>query len=1113
MLYFIKGRAGSGKTRNLHEKIVKLLKDGKSKPLLVIPEQFSFETERAMLKLLGAKDRKRLDVLSFSRLAYSALKDTEHMNKKHLDEGLRAALMSESLFQLEGRLNVYSSLRNNYTSMTPIVDFCKELKYCSVSADALQEKIDQLEESFLKEKLRDVSLISEAYNALISQSYFDDTDAIDILTEYAISTGYFKNKTVFIDGFRVFSKQEYNCFRVILSQADNVYVTLCEDKKHLPYGPFSYVRDFEMSLRSIASDNSVNVSEELLEQKENVFSSDIFALEKNIYVDNKNEPVESDGSITIAKCVDKLDECKFVATKIRALLRSGEYRCRDIAVIERTNGDYKELLTEELKSHDIPVFEDSRRSLKYEPLFVYINSLLACITEGLTTENIFNYLKSGLSSISLEDVSRLEKYVYVWGISVKQWKNDFTMHPDGFDNSFDEKSEKRLEKLNEIRKRVVGPLLLLKKNCEGVTGDEITRLVYEFIDSQRVQDRLFEMHNSLKNAGFPVEAERQAVCWDVLVSLFDKMATLYKERSISLSRWFEIFVILVDSGEIGEIPQGLDEIKIGSADRIRTDKIKVMFLVGVNNGEFPLVSVKGGLLTDSERARLTDMGLEIRPSYLKSVSEERFITYCALTAASEKLFLSYKTSDAEGGKLYPSEIIDEVEGSVNNVNTIFTASPDYIFELVESDEDAFSLLARNFNRNNEIEITLKEYFKYKDEYKDRIKALERVAGDMHYAFSDAQLSKELFGKDMNLSASRIENYYKCPFAYFVKYGLNAYPLEVAQLDPAKSGTIVHKVMEEILKKYPTSSLVSTGDSQLKTEVEAILSEYIENKMGGADDKSKRFMFLFNHLVDTCMAIIFRLKEEFSSDEFKPSGFEVTIGDDNIPCYKLPLNEGEVAIKGSVDRVDVMKLDDKDYLRIIDYKTGKKDFKLGELFDGLNIQMVLYLMALQKNARHVYGDFVPTGVLYLPSKIGISDYLKKRSPEAKEIESCRIKSGKLSGMILDDQTVIEKMGEGSSKGYYPVKYVKKYGAYKGNTYTLEDFDKLSQVIDSKITEMGNKLHDGKVYAVPSGENNEGSMCKYCSYRGVCGYEYGDEIAEKNSLDHDEAIKRLRGEEDE
>ena len=1113
MLHFIKGRAGSGKTAKMRQIISQMAENGSSRPLLLVPEQFSFESERIMLQLLGPKNLKNVEIFSFPRMAFSELQKNGLSNLKTADNGIKAAIMSEALMQLEGRLDIFSNVRHNSTALSPLVDFCKELKYCCIDSDSLNEKLEGSTNSFLKNKLTELDLIRNSYEALLTQSYFDDADAVGAFTAIALKSGFFKNKTLFLDGFRDFSKQELECLKVALYQCDDVYITICVDEKVRKFSSLYYMKDFENRLRTIASKTNTAVDEFYCEQKENAFAPDISKFEKTLFSTEKIQKANYNGDIIVAKCSDSENEAIFVANTIKKLLKSGEYRCRDIAVIERTNGTYKKSVIDALKRLSIPVFDDSRRPLATETLFINICSALECVSNGMSTQTLMSYLKTGLAGLSVSEISKLEKYALIWDLKASGWQKDFTMHPDGFGNELDEKAKLRLEELNSIRKKAVLPLLKLKKDCVDADGKAIASAVYDFIINSKIKDNLLKLTLELDDAGFSVEANHQEYSWNVLMHILDTMALITDGKFYSLKRWYELFMILVSSGDMGEIPQGLDEVTVGCADRIRLEKTKVVFLVGVNKDEFPLVNVGGGILTDADRVLLTNLGIEVRPPFEDTVDEERFIAYCAITAASEKLYMTYKCNDGEGGTLFKSEMISTVEKTFNDLKTVVTSElpADYF---IESEESAFSAFSKNFLYNNEIKSTLKAYFESKKEYEGKINALNILTGDEPFGFNEKENSKKLFGEDVYISASKVESFYNCPFAYFMRYGLGAEPLKEATLDPAQSGTIIHLVMEEILKKYPQARFIEVSDDELREAVTSVLKAYLEEKMGGVEEKSERFMKLFYRLVDISMTVIERLKVEFGVGEFAPCDFELRIGGADIPAYELPLNEGKVRVTGSIDRVDLMEKDGIKYIRVVDYKTGQKEFKLSELFDGLNIQMVLYLMALEKNGKNYYGEVIPSGVLYLPSRIGLKNYLGERNPDDLTIENQKRKSGKLSGMILDSPVVFNGMGVDTYPDYFPATFAAK-GGTKGNYYSLPQFHSLSKLIDDKIISMGNALHDGEIPAVPLGESDkkDGKMCEYCSYRSVCAREGGEEFNKITKLTHLKALERLDGEEHE
>ena len=1111
MLYLIKGRAGSGKTTWVRERIKDIIEANENKPLLLVPDQFSFENERSMLTLLGAKNLKKIDVFSFPRLATYNLDSKILQGKMFADDGVRMAYMSEALSSLQDNLKVFSKVRHNVSGLQSFIDLNRELESCAISGVEIESIVENMKPCLLKDKLYEINLINDAYNALLHRSYFDDTECLKYFNEFADETGFFKNKIVFLDSFKTFSAQEIKCITIALRQAKDVYITLCTDDYSGEGTPFNYIKKVEERVKREAAKCGVEVKIEKLQKNKNDVKASISHIEENIYCDETEKLEDETDGVTIFKCRDLTDECNMVALEIKKLIRSGKYRCKDIAVIERSDDKYKRVMCDVLKRYGVPVFEDCRRPLSFETLFIHITSALECISDGFKTENVMRYLKTGLSGIPFRDVAKLEKYVLIWNISGNAWLNDFTMHPDGFGKEIDDDAKLQIEKLNNIRKKAILPLFKLKKDCDGASGLEISKLVYEFLIETEVDDNLYNLSCALNDDGLPVEALQKENSWDALIEILDTISEITKDKYYTLKRWFELLSILVFSKDIGEIPQGLDEVKIGSADRIRTENIKVVFLMGVNKNEFPRVSTVGGLLSDSDRRILTSLDLEIRPPFEETIDEERFIAYCMLTAPSEELYLSYREVSEDETTSGPSEIIEQIKEFLPQVKIISSDEiPDV--EKIESEFSAFFTLAKMYNENTQLRQTLYEYIKNNPQYSDRIKSINYAKNGKKGEFNNPENSKKLFGENIGVSASRLDSFYKCSFSFLCRYGLRIEDLKTAELKPTDSGTIIHGVLEEVLKTYKDGEFLKISEDELRAFIAEYLKNYLNEKMGGFQDKSKRFMYIYNRMIDVLLLIFERLKNEFSAIDFKPVDFELSVGGDKIPQYTLPLSDGNnISVYGSVDRVDLYEKDGIKYLRVIDYKTGKKEFKLSHLLDGINLQMVLYLMAITKNGKAYYGETVPAGVLYLPSRIGYDKYLKTRNPSDENIEAQKRSSGKLSGMVLDSPVVINAMGGDVFPDYLPVSY-KKDGSTKGNFYSQKHFNKLSEIVDSKIIGMGEILHNGKFNVLPTGSSNS-LPCSYCEYRPVCGYEDCDDFTKLSSDKHEAILEMLEGDDNE
>lgn len=1101
MLNIIRGRAGSGKTEFLFNLIEAHLNCGEEKPLFLVPEQFSFVTERELLVRFGAKRAKNVEVTSFSRLARTEFQKIPTNKKTPADDGIRAVLMKKALTAAEGRLNIFGNFKNTPSSLKSLIEFHKELDLCLSGREGVEEFVKNAPDGLLKEKLSELLTINTLYEAIFAQSNFDDTNALKYFNEISRENSFFKGRTVFVDSFRSFSKPELDCIAIASVCAKDIYVTLCTENEPAADGPFSFMTDFENRIIAASKELGAALGRPLLIEGDR-YSGDISYIEKNIYTNTEKSTSSRDSSVKILECGDKTSECRAVASEIKKLLRSGKYRCRDIVIIERTAGSYKRELINTLLEYGIPVFNDSKRPLSSELLFVFSKAVLDCLTDSFSQENIMRYIKSALSPLSFGESAALEKYALVWDIGKNGWVSDFKMDPRGFGNAPTEKSQKELQELNGYRKRAIIPLLNLKNACENTNGDSISREFFNFLSKLNVPERLFDLSLSLENEGLVQEAARLKESFEQLIGILDDLSKLCGNENIDLKQWYEYFDTLVFCRETGEIPQGIDEVTVGSADRIRTSGIKAAFLVGVNRDEFPLVSVQNGLLTERDRCVLYENGILLKPPFEYAAKEERFIVYCALTAGSEKLFLSYKTQ-SESGETDASPLIAEIKELLPGVECVAfeKLSPE---ERIESEASAFRELAALYPVNSCERETLLEYFSLKPEYRGKLLSVNRLVSHAPYKIENTELSTSLFKKDIRISASKVEEYYKCPFKYFCRYGLDLKPLEAAEFDPRQSGTLVHLLLENVLKTYGSEGLKSASDKKLREFSSKILQKYIEEKLGGKADKSKRFMFLYERLIDTVSAILDRLKNEFSSSAFKPVDFELGIGSD-IPSYKLPLENGTAEIIGSVDRVDLMEKDGLKYARVIDYKTGKKKFELAQLFGGLNIQMMLYLSAILKTGTERYGSVIPAGVLYLPSRIGIDSYLSRRSPSSEAVAAQKRNSGKLSGMILESPVVLNGMGAEENPDYLPAKY-KKDGAVGGSCYSLSQFKTLEGIIEREIKAMGDNLHNGNVEALPS-SYKASVPCSYCDYKSVCGREEGDSVREISALTHTEALKYL------
>lgn len=1093
MLNFVLGRNGSGKTEYLRNTAAKKMLSGENQCVFIVPEQFSFESERSMLLKVGAPKMLNLEILSFTRLSYILNEKYGKNQKAPIDDGICSVLMSMTLEELSDKLVFYKKFLGRPQLIAQLVTFSDELKKCRIEPCELLDSANKTDNAILKSKLKELSLITSLYCAHISRNYSDSRDMLTIAADLIPQNDYFCGKTVFIDAFSGFTAQERKVIEQIIRQAQEVYISLCTDslkKSENGFALFDNVTGEMQKLISCAAKVNTAVSKPIiLEVNTDEKSEDLIHLEKSIFSNTREVFSGQCENIVLCSAGNKTEEADFVACKIKNLLRTKGFRCREIAVIERTQGDYDKELNESFKKYGIPYFEDKRQPINTQPIIVLVNCLLIMANSSITTEVLFRYLKTGLIGIDDTDISELENYAVIWKIDGAKWKNDFTENPNGLGAEFNEKAESLLANFNQLRKQIVAPVLAFKRDFSDADGFTKSELIYNFLKYNKIIDRLSEFSVNLLKSDNSSLADEQDTVWQLLMQMLDNLSEAVGNVTITSKRYYELFSVLLSTATLGNIPQNIDAVTIGSADRMRIEGCRAVFIIGANSGVFPLDLPTDGILNDRERKILEKLGLELTKTAEYKTVDEHFFAYHTLTGAKEKVYISYSLCDYSGKAMFPSEIVSEINEIFPNVKHIDTALVNPL-EKIESSASAFELAAENFNSDTVFSATLNKYFSDLSEYSEKLSALDRVVNQKEMAITDKAVATELFGKSMFVSASRCETYYKCPFEYFCKYGLNAKPRKVAELDSAQSGTVIHYVLERILADNTKDELSSLTDAQIKEKINDIMNGYLTDSLGGAENKPKRFVYLYSRLLSTLFEVVKRIIEELKVSDFTPSDFELSIDKDGeISPYVVPLpNGGTLYIRGSVDRVDTMQKDGETYVRVIDYKSGGKKFMLSDIFFGLNMQMMIYLFAIRQNGESKYGNIVPAGVLYMPAKQGSESLGRNASQE--EILSEKLKSSRLNGVVLYNENVIRGMDRTLSKYYINVEPDNKNGGFKGDLMTLEELGKLQKKVNEELVEMAECLQNGIIPVLPADGGNYKTTCEYCDYSQVCSFEvYG------------------------
>lgn len=1098
MLKFVTGRLRSGKTTFIHNEIEKQIKSGRTGITLIVPEQFSFATEKAMLKKLGTAKYANVSVLSFSRLADTLVKPSALAGRELMDDSAKSAVMAMALDAVKDKLLLYTKQTEAPGVIESFLKVHSEMEQSAVSAQDIRNAADSMDSSLLQSKLYDVALACESYDAQRAQSYFDTADKLNYLYDELKESRYFKNKLVYIDGFRGFTELQMKIIGQMLIDAEAVYIALCLDNpKTTPDDElFGHTADTYSRLYALA--NKVETpptkpENESMGSKYNNFPPDIrrfdapelAAYEMNLF-DSCAPIYEEDASaITVCRAPDIYTECELAASIIKKLIREDGYRCRDIAIVARDSAPYEMPMRSALRKCSIDIFEDFRRPVTASPVIAAVLAAVNIAAEGWQTENVMRFLRTGLSDLDSDSINKLENYTYLWQIDGNMWTEDWTYNPLGFGAKFTEEQEDELHELNDLRKTAVKPVekfcKKVEKPCEA---EQYARAVYDLLRELNASKKIRDYSEKLKKQGDNADSDTQGKYWDTLMSLLDSFIAAAGGAFVDAGEARKILTLMLNLETVGVIPAGIDEVTFGSADRIRLDSPKIVYILGANYSVFPAIKEETAPFTDKDRRVLSEKGIELASFGEYKMKEERMIAYSAFCTAREKLFISYNTGGSDESR-EPSDVVERTRDLFPNHREIdYNSMP--ALDLIESRQTAFETLAREMLSDTELYRALRKYFNGKEDYSDKIKALDRARSGRHFEIEDKETAKELFGENPVFSASKVEQYYKCPFKYFCWYGIGINANKRAEIDPMLRGTISHYVLEHLLKKYKGDSLLKLTKEEIFSETAAIIESYLNEYMGGREGKSKRFMLEIDRLARSLSDVAGRLVEEFSASDFRPEAFELKIGypldKESLPPYVLAdVNGSTVTIKGSVDRVDTAVVKGQNYLRVIDYKNTGKEFELGETEFGINMQMLIYLFAIWQNPGKELGKITPAGVIYYQNSASMIPTYRDETEE--KITEDKAKKATPAGIVLDSVDVVYAMDKENRKLFIPAKIDEDKGGVTGSVISLRELELLKKRVEKKVLDMADLLKEGRIAPFPYDHGNR-CACDYCDFKAVC-----------------------------
>lgn len=1140
-LQFILGNSGSGKTHYIHSRIIKEADARRDKNFLILaPEQFTMQTQRELTAMHRGHSIINIDVLSFGRLAYRVFDELGSFCYQVLEETGKSLILRRVAEEKADELTV---LRKNMTKMGYIGEvksLISELAQYNVTPLQISEAATKLPEGSFSYKLKDIQIMYQGFLDFLEGRFVTAEEVLELLIDVAEQSEILRDSVIVLDGFTGFTPIQNLLLKKLLKIAEKIYVTVTIDLRENPWHCtgshelFAMSKKMMLSLQKTADELHVPTEDAIrIEHGKNSrfhASKALYFLEQNLFRNQRERYVlKEQEEIVINSLKNPEEEMDYTARKIEELVRSQGYCYREIAIVCGELSRYANYAKEVFDKYRIPLFLDQKITIVYHPFIEFLRAALEAVQYDFSGESIFRYLRSGLSGICREDVDILENYCLAAGVTgFRKWKERFCYLPKGYD-------EDSLQTVNEIRGRVAEQFTelysVLKKT--SVTVRERTKALYAFICEREVEEQLKKREQEYERAGDLKNAKEYAQIYRIVMDLFDKMAELLGEEEISLEDYAKILDAGYEAAKVGIIPPGYDRVLFGDMERTRLDSVKVLFVVGINDGIIPKSGASDGILSQIEREKLGEMQLELAPTVREKTFIQKFYLYLNLTKPSDRLYLSYARVDGEGKALRSSYLIRTILNMYENLS-VCEIEKEPLKERIITAESARDLLIEGIEsaeawqreeREEEIRYwaALCRWYQSREAYREELKHLFDAAALVHKDTPiSAAVTKALYGSVLENSVTRLETFAACAFSHFLIYGLHLKERSESGFYAVDFGTVFHDVLErfaEGMKKKDYNWFTVTED-----ESDALLKEALDESLGANHNlalyENARSSYakerMYRILKRTVSALFYQVRK----GRFTPDSFEVSFScTENLKSVNFNLSKEEkMRLKGRIDRIDTYSNQDKLYVKIIDYKSGTTSFQLLNVYYGLRLQLVVYMNAALEMMQRRYPDYeaVPAGIFYYH----VSDPMVEadEEPEEEELQRKIFKKLKLDGIVNEDREVIRTLdtsmeGEaGAASDIIPVGYNKDGSLKKvSKTLTTNDFAALSSYVNETILHLGQRMMKGDIGISPY-ELAGHTGCDYCEFRGICRFDPkipGFEFRRQQELSEEELLLRMRG----
>ncbi|MEE0626551.1 MAG: helicase-exonuclease AddAB subunit AddB [Lachnospiraceae bacterium] len=1106
-LKFVFGPSGSGKSSYLYQHVIQeSMKYPERNYIVLVPEQFTMQTQKDLVMMHERKGIMNIDVLSFARLAYRVFEETGGGGLPVLDDEGKNLILRKIAGDYESELKMLGGHMKKQGYISEVKSVISEFTQYDIGEDEIERVMESAgESSRLYYKLADIRLLYRGFTDYLQEKYITKEELLDVLSCEVEKSERLKNSTVVLDGFTGFTPVQDRLLGELMRHCREVIVTVTMDRRgnpyvyEHPYQLFALSKQMVTSLLQIAKQNKIPVEEpvELYDHVPWRFKEQeaLAFLEKHLFRYGAGAYEKEQEQVKLHLAKNPREEAYAVAEQVRRMMREDRYRLRDIGVIVSDMDVYADHLKQAFIKYDIPFFMDHKRSILLNSFVEYIRSVLHMAEQSFSYESVFRFLRTNLAGFTYEEIDELENYVIGLGIKgYKHWQEKWTRKLRGM-------AQEDLDKMNHYRRQLVekvdGLIYVLRQRRKTVA--DITRAIYEFMVQENLQVRLAEQEELFKAKGELALAREYAQIYRIVIELFDKFVELLGDEQVSLSEYCKLLDAGLEEARVGVIPPEVDQVVIGDMQRTRLKDIKALLFAGANDVYLPGALLRTGLLSELDREKFAREKLTLSAGGKEKAYVQKFYLYLNLTKPSEKLDIYYSKVSADGKSVRPSYLIHELQKLFPKLKV--RDEERYLKEQELTENIGFDRMIREFvQKRHETDGAWCELYNW---YKKNPKWQEKVERFLEAGYYRKPLdalteeaAKRLYGEEFETSITRMERFAVCAFSHFLTYGLGLREREEYDFQAADLGNVCHRALERFSYKVEREAgdWLKLTEEKRKQYVEESVEEAIADYGNSILYSSSRNAYLIVRMKRMLEKTVWALTKQLAAGDFKPAAYELRFAN------------------GKIDRVDTCEDGDCVYVKVIDYKTGSKSFDVTALYHGFQLQLMVYMdAALQmEQKKHPEKEILPAGVFYYR----IQDPLIDRPKEGEEQESI-LKELKPDGMISLEKEVLGHLdhcmvGESS---VIPVKYNKNGSLSKSSkAASAQDFYLMMKYAVNKVEEIRQKILSGDVKVNPYRRGTETS-CDYCSYRQICGFDTkmeGYRYREIEAMSVDKVIQAMKGE---